>query len=367
MYIRGEKALGFDSRVAENRTKKNKKRMIAYKYRSGRGTKDDDGKDIFERDIELLSQDTIYIPTIEQLNDPAEALFDDSLFNLQMKLFKPFASSGSMERVKVALHDLYNKVRSSGIYSLSMEPVNELMWAYYASGHCGYAIIFDTEVLSKSFKEVKYDNMYEIDVVYSKNLPRFDITRIKRQSIEDMLQCFVGNKSKVWEHEAEHRLVFDKGGRELKIDYRAIKGFLFGCRMVEKDIDFIMKTFSGRNLDYSKIVLKDNSYELTLKKLKDRYPTPEKYCPNKVEYDIEELLKNDELIGCVGYKYRSYVEAALKEVSREPFVIGIDHIVVTDDQQYPNILIWTNINQEDTYRPYRKFEYDVVGGRLVAR
>jgi hypothetical protein len=73
--------------------------MIAYKYRSGRGTKDDYGKDIFERDIELLSHDTIYIPTIEQLNDPAEALFDDSLFNLQMKLFKPFASSGSMDRV----------------------------------------------------------------------------------------------------------------------------------------------------------------------------------------------------------------------------------------------------------------------------
>lgn len=86
--------------------------MIAYKYRSGRGTKDGNGKDIFERDIELLSHDTIYIPTIEQLNDPAEALFDDSLFNSQMKLFKPFASSGSMERVKDGVNDLYNRVRS---------------------------------------------------------------------------------------------------------------------------------------------------------------------------------------------------------------------------------------------------------------
>jgi len=175
--------------------------MIAYKYRSGRGTKDDNGKDIFERDIELLSHDTIYIPTIEQLNDPAEALFDDSLFNLQMKLFKPFASCGSMERVKEALRDLYNKVRSSGIYSLSKEPANELMWTYYASGHCGYAIVFDTEVLSQSFKDVKYDNMYEIDVVYSTKLPQFDITKMKGQSIEDTLKCFVGNKSQVWKHE----------------------------------------------------------------------------------------------------------------------------------------------------------------------
>ena len=341
--------------------------MIAYKYRFGRGTKDDNGKDIFERDMELLSNDTIYIPTIEQLNDPAEALFDDSLFNLQMKLFKPFASSSSMERVNDALRDLYNKVRSSGIYSLSKEPANELMWAYYASGHCGYAIIFDTEIVSRSFREVKYDNMYEIDVVYSINLPQFDITKISRQKIEDTLQCFVGNKSQTWKHEAEHRLVLDKGGRKLKIDYRAVKGFVFGSRMPEDDIDFIMKTFSGRDLDYSKIELRDNSYELSLKKLKDRYPTAEKYSPNKVEYDIEELLKNDKLIEGVGYKYRSFVEAALQEVSREPFVIGIDHIVVTDDQRYPNILIWTKINQEDTYRPYRKFEYDVVEERLVAK
>ena len=340
--------------------------MIAYKYRSGRGTKDDYGKDIFERDIELLSHDTIYIPTIEQLNDPAEALFDDSLFNLQMKLFKPFAYSGSMERVNDALRDMYNKVRSSGIYSLSREPANELMWAYYASGHCGYAIIFDTEVLSRSFREVKYDNMNEFDVVYSTKLPQFDITKIMGQSIVDMLKCFVGNKSKAWNHEAEHRLVFEKGGRRLKIDYRAIKGFVFGSRMAEEDIDFMMKTFSGRDLEYSKIVLKENSYELLLKKLKDRYPTDEKYCPNKVEYNLEELLMNEKIVGGVGYKYRNFVEAALKEVSREPFVIGIDHIVVRDDQKYPNIVIWAKINQEDTYRPFRKFEYDVVEEKLIA-
>ena len=105
----------------------------------------------------------------------------------------------------------------------------------------------------------------------------------------------------------------------------------------------------------------------SLKKLKDKYPADEMYCPNKVEYDIEMLLKNDKFIEGVGYKYRTLVEAALKDVSREPFVIGIDHIVVRDDHKYPNIIIWTKIYQEDTYRPYRKFEYDVVKGRLVAK
>ena len=52
--------------------------MIAYKFRAGRGQKDAEGRDIFERDIDLLSKDIIYVPTVEQLNDPAEALIDDS-------------------------------------------------------------------------------------------------------------------------------------------------------------------------------------------------------------------------------------------------------------------------------------------------
>lgn len=54
--------------------------MIEYKFRSGRGTKDSEGRDVFMRDIELLSHDTIYVPMVEQSNDPSEALVDDSIF-----------------------------------------------------------------------------------------------------------------------------------------------------------------------------------------------------------------------------------------------------------------------------------------------
>ena len=33
-----------------------------------------------------------------------------------------------------------------------------------------------------------------------------------------LLKCVVGTKSKACEHEAEHRLIFDNGGRQLKVD-----------------------------------------------------------------------------------------------------------------------------------------------------
>lgn len=263
--------------------------MIVYKYRSGRGSKDSEGRDIFERDIELLSKDSIYIPTVEQLNDPAEALVDVNDFKAILSFCKVFGVNDSIKNVEDQFSKFYNGIRSAGIYSLSKKNDNELMWAYYASGHTGYAIIFDTDVLSKSFGHVQFGGMYEFDVNYSSKLPQFDITKIGKESVVKTLSCFLGNKSKAWEHEAEHRLVFDKGGRCLKIDYRAIKGFVFGYRMEEEDIDYVMKLFSGRGLEYYKIKMKDNSYKLFKERLADKYPNATLYSPNHVEYDIEEL------------------------------------------------------------------------------
>ena len=339
--------------------------MIVYKYRSGRGTKDSEGKDVFERDIALLSQDTIYIPTVAQLNDPAEAFVDDSIFKFQLDFFKRSGATDSLNLVENSLRNFYESIRSSGIYSLSKRIDNELMWAYYAGGHTGYAIIFDTEVLARSFDHGQWGGMYELEMIYSIKLPRFDITKIDRNDTVKALSCFIGTKSKAWEHEDEHRLVFDKGGKELKIDYRAIRGFVFGCRMSEKDIDYVMKTFTGRDLEYYQVELKDDSYKLVMKRLTDKYPTSNKYSPNHVSYDIEELLKADKFIEGVGYKYRDFVEAALEKVSREPFVTEIYQIIVSDDKEYPHIMVWTYVNQDGVIRPVRKFEFDYADGELV--
>lgn len=340
--------------------------MIAYKYRSGRGPKDSNGKDIFERDIELLSQDKIYVPTIEQLNDPSEAFVDNRVYKMQLDLFERFVSKEAIGSFDESIQGLFDSIRNSGIYSLSKEIANELMWAYYANGHNGYAIIFDTEVLVKSFENGKYSGMHELEVKYSSRLPQFDISIIELD-INKVLSCLVGNKSNAWKHEAEHRLVFDIGGKCLKIDYRAIKGFVFGCKMNPDDMDYVMKTFSGRDLTYYQIRLKDDSYNLFLERLTDGYPDAEKYCPNKVEYDVEALLEYDRSTEGVGYKYRPYVEEALMEISREPFVTFITHIVVTDDKKHPNILVWTKIKQDGSFRKTRQFEFDVIDGVLVRK
>ena len=341
--------------------------MIAYKYRSGRGLKDSKGCDVFERDIALLSKDTIYIPTVEQLNDPAEALVDDRYVKPALDLLRMLISDDSVDRMNDSLQGFYDKIRTSGIYSLSKQIENELMWAYYSNGHNGYAIIFDTDILSKSFENGKWGGMYEIDVAYSSKLPKFDITTITNKSIQQILSCFVGNKSTAWKHEEEHRLVFDEGGKCLKIDYRAIKGFVFGCRMPDEDVDYVMKTFAGRNLDYYRVVLKERSYKLMRENLDDRYPSMEKYSPNKVKYNIEEILDVDKLVGGVGYKYKCFVEQVLDEVSTEPFVTAISHIVVSEENGFPNILVWVKVKQDGSFRKMRDFVYEVHSDKLIRK
>ena len=160
--------------------------MIAYKYRSGKGTKDSEGNDVFKRDIDLLSQDKIYIPTVAQLNDPAEAFVDDRAFNFQLQLLKTFgAKNDDIQSVKNRLISFKERILSSGIYSLSKKNDNELMWSYYASGHCGYAIMFDTEVLANSFDQGKWGGMYKLDMKYSSKLPQFDISKITKGDINN--------------------------------------------------------------------------------------------------------------------------------------------------------------------------------------
>lgn len=41
-----------------------------YKYRGGIGVFDKDGKSIFDRDVNTLANNQIYLPTKSELNDP---------------------------------------------------------------------------------------------------------------------------------------------------------------------------------------------------------------------------------------------------------------------------------------------------------
>ena len=109
--------------------------MKLYKYRA----------DIY-RDLLTLVNNQIYAPTVQNLNDPAETIVNDSkmyeVFNLMEKSGLP---------INIA-KDNYAKIIAQartelGIFSLSKTVVNELLWAYYTNGHKGFCIEYDSEQL----------------------------------------------------------------------------------------------------------------------------------------------------------------------------------------------------------------------------
>ncbi len=79
--------------------------------------------------------------------------------------------------------------KKSGVYSLSKDYKNELLWAYYADSHKGFCIEYDYDILKQY--PCNEDNFF--DVKYSKNVPIinlgiiFDISILKKSLVTKSL------------------------------------------------------------------------------------------------------------------------------------------------------------------------------------
>lgn len=273
------------------------------------------------------------------------------------------ASEQSAEHVKKSFDAFVEKLKSVGIYSLSYNPLSELMWAYYANGHNGYAIVFDTDILYKSLNGgSQFPGIYEFDVKYSNKFPSIDLSILSKLETSDFLIPFIGRKSKVWEHEKEHRLIFDKGGECKHIDYRAIKGFVFGTSMPESDILYVMDKFKGRGLSYEKIEMIRDTYNFRLVEIEDRFADAPQYIPNDVHYDFEALLEYDRCSFGDALQHKEEAKQALDFVCREPFVTGIYLFSVVEEEGNKNklyITVGANYDNPAVAQIKKVFKFEV--------
>lgn len=104
--------------------------MKVFKYRAADET-------TFERDLCSLKEDYFWASTREQLNDPFEGMFGTDRLTNQIKLIDKLISSksesvvDSFDGVKAAIDSVLEFVDKSGIFSLSKNPSEELLWAHY--------------------------------------------------------------------------------------------------------------------------------------------------------------------------------------------------------------------------------------------
>lgn len=308
---------------------------IGYKYRGGIGILDKEGKSIFERDINTILNNQIYLPTKDELNDPTEGFYNDDEIIGLLETLKDY----SLE-VKKQYRRLLEKFEDIGVYSLSRNNDNELLWAYYGSGHTGFAIEFDIDILKESLNHNQYFQfVFDFDVDYVERIPQVDISLLKRWDFNYILKTYLGSKSLSWKHEDEHRLIFEGKGL-FDIDYRAITGIYFGYRMHKHEVDFIMEKLKGRGLSYYKMELINNSYKFKPQRIEDKYANAPQYIANSLDYNIDELLMPANLLGEEAYSYKDKLIQALEIVKHEPLIKKIYIATINMDAGEPLFIIW---------------------------
>lgn len=331
-----------------------------YKYRGGIGVFDKNGISLFDRDVGTLAKNQIYLPTKSELNDPTEGFCNDYEIISLIEAFKQFSAD-----VKKQYQGILEKFAQVGIYSLSNNVTNELLWAYYGGGHTGFAIEYDIDTLKESLNYNKYfQTIFDFDVDYSRKVPTADLTLLHGKDINQTLKTFLGTKSYSWKHEEEHRLIVEGQGL-FDIDYRAITGIYFGCRMQEEQIDYIMDAMKGRGLSYYKMKLIENTYKFVPVKIEDKYSNATKYVANCICYDVDELLRNS----CVSEEeillYRDKFIEALECIKNEPHIK--DFYIATIASDSNELLLKIFANTVKGIPPVREFNFKLNGKGEVYR
>lgn len=332
----------------------------AYKYRGGRGILDKDGNPIFERDVMTLVNNQLYLPPKDELNDPTEGVYGDDTLRMFFNVLSEYSNN-----VEEQYNKFTEKLGKVGVCSLSRTFDNELLWAYYASGHTGFVIEYDIDVLEQSLNFNTYaQQQYKFDVEYLNDVPKIDISIIWGNKKMELLKRFIGTKSSSWAHEKEVRLIYENTGL-LDIDYKAVTAIYFGCRMPDCDIDYIMEKLKGRGLKYFKMVNVNNSYRFEAKRIEDKYSDVPMYVANCVPYDIDNLL----LCGCLNEEeiatYKNYFINALETIKDDPYIKEFYLVTISYDQQVPILKIFANTKFANI--PVKSFEFKIGDNNNVLR
>ncbi|WP_445749612.1 DUF2971 domain-containing protein [Polaribacter sp.] len=229
--------------------------MLVYKYR--RGTDDD---------IKALENNQFWSSSIEQLNDPCEAITDTKKIKKFLNYIGQkvgFKDKKDFDLINDNTDEVFSMDKNMGIYSLSKTPFDELLWAHYANSHKGFCLEYDLNILLKSDGE---NNIHSFPVFYSNKPPSIGFWDLIRNKDYRMIKKFAFHKSKRWEYEQEHRIVTSKIGLN-SYDYKALKSIYFGLKISESDRNHIINMLKLRGLTFYQMVLEKNSYSFKALKL----------------------------------------------------------------------------------------------------
>lgn len=252
--------------------------MNVYKYRSGTS-----------RDIEALMNNQFFSASLESLNDIQEAKV--KIDNKEIDFFE-LLTKNKVPRLENSFKGVLKKfidiTQKFGIYSLSKNYNNELLWAYYSDGHKGFCIEYDLDLLC----QYQLKNEFYCDVEYTNDIPVIKLEDILKDENQSLIKKLLATKSLAWEREEEYRIITGTTGL-CHFYSRAIKSIYFGYRTPENNIKLIMSALRGRGVKYYKMHHNKDAYVLERVEIEDLYKDDSSYNGkiNKFTPDFDDKTK----------------------------------------------------------------------------
>lgn len=183
-----------------------------------------------EKFLSLLPNLKIYIPTVEQLNDPLEGVLTEG-----------YLWGCNPPPVKNEVESYLQRV---GVYSVSMYKQNWHasnflpMWASYANNHAGVCVVFKRKPLrDERFKWVKVEYVTHRDNDRGEQ-PRRITPPTFTQDLFGNAQAKLAKKYDCWQHERELRLIAEPGytGHQAMDQFFELHAMVFGFSAKQTDI-----------------------------------------------------------------------------------------------------------------------------------
>jgi len=209
-----------------------------YKYKSLEG-------DGFKHTQGIFATSKIYLPHVNQFNDPFEGKF-----RLHQELPEGDRYAKFLSRAASAIATWYMVGRVSDkacLFCLSERRDDILLWSHYAGCHEGICIEFDTTVEGSPFSACQ-------KVEYR---PEFNVIEGDVKGIFERA-CLV--KAKHWDYELEWRLI-RRDEQFVKFPKDCLTAVILGCRISEEDkkwvLDYWLRDYPSASIFEAKEVKGD--------------------------------------------------------------------------------------------------------------
>lgn len=168
-----------------------------------------------------------------------------------------------LKRVINGVHKYYIN-QNIGVYCLSEDPTNILMWSHYADSHKGICIEFD--IKRGGFF---YNNL--LPVQYKKHYPKFELSDYQKEDnmMFTMHQQAICTKSVLWKYEKEWRVIVDDGYGLKGFDKDDVTKVIFGAKISDDDRESLMALFNSNGYIktmYYQCRLSDHKYGVEILK-----------------------------------------------------------------------------------------------------